>query len=689
MADHGDVPPTLAYAVEPVAPSIIVIDASPAAPASTTARGSDAARNSETSRPPPLGPGIGPGSVNQEDRAWASDVASEPKWDNFCTRYNDGPQRPKKARRNTEVIQDFRSAPSSATHGDRARLTESEQQHAEQMVIEGEQRDEEARAQYFPPAKNYQCSSCLDMYQRSSLLPIHPNLLSWQGSFCQVCYDCLQCRKFPPARDGPQGRTFHRPAIDDDDTFDMNSWEFAQYIHEKNYEMVVLATDHWLCEHCAPNDPHGQLIANYEWRTYCYHCGAARPNSTELWISVMNQHTRKAPVSGPRPAYNSRHPGWFSHQWFYEKNEYYNQQRFQNAQRTAWIQVIANRKGTFQCRVRAMTYQKVLEDLLAEYPGTSKAKRRAILAERAQLFVDAYRAARESMTAEQNARTEAALDRFHDEYERAADDIDFQAKLAETMFPQDHYAQFMDDINKFMSMNFSCRRKICRHFGRATEWIQSVLWPPDLEYDNNGELIDPQPKPKMDMDEALAYGGQYMCPKCGCIYQPWVVDLTNLVPAQKVFAVRVNSTQWNVWLCEWPDTTTQNLINELKGIYAEVKSDCANLDILSLQSKLTNMVAHPDKPFYKTIAIDDYVLASVENANSTRKKLPWRLKHLRQLAGKYYFDHATYEWKDDTVILTQSDLIRIFAYMRFIDTYKRSKQRIAESRGSRDLTSMD
>lgn len=145
-----------------------------------------------------------------------------------------------------------------------------------------------------PSNPKYQCSSCQDNYKKTQVLPIRPNYMSWQGTFLQVCYQCLQCEKFTLTEASA-------PEIEDD-TFHMDRDEYSDWVKtekdKESWEIVCeTVADSWVCPQCS-NPTY--TVTNYPSRPRCRYCDFKRPNAEEMWIAIAHNYAMH-PTMGPRP----------------------------------------------------------------------------------------------------------------------------------------------------------------------------------------------------------------------------------------------------------------------------------------------------------------------------------------------------------------------------------------------------
>jgi hypothetical protein len=400
--------------------------------------------------------------------------------------------------------------------------------------------------------------------------------MSWQGTFLQVCYPCLQCEKFPPTEAAA-------PQIEDD-TFHMDRYEYEEWVsaeqRKENWEIVCESTaDSWVCPPCSTPR---YTVTNYASRPKCRYCDFKQPNADEMWIAIAHNYALN-PIMGPRPRANAIRDhddrqlygdsdgdcakGWFSHAWFTSPDETINKAAFKKANRAAWTQVLANRAGQFQARVRCMSYDKVLLDIANEYPGESRAQHRLVLAQRARDFAELFDVARQACRSEaQKKAMDEASAHWHAQMKCEATDANFQAELATRFFAQHQLLQFLDDITETLAKYFVCRNPECRIYCAAIRWPTTCIFPPALIYDVAGILLDPQPhREPLTKKQIDNLGGHFRCPGCTDRYQPWIEGSKHKprVPAQMIMVLHNQKFTTTAVLCEWASTVTQNLENEL------------------------------------------------------------------------------------------------------------------------------
>jgi len=207
-------------------------------------------------------------------------------------------------------------------------------------------------------------------------------------------------------------------------------------------------------------------------------------------------------------------------------------------------------------RARTISWQEALQDIEREH-GLSTAEWRRVVADRAKIFAVRVLLAFGRSTPIEKHMMAKGFDRFTNNMKKAADDPDLIPKL-ESLF-HDHAADFLDEITEGINDHYLCRRKGCNFVGPNAHWIISST------------------------------GGQFRCPDCGERYQPWrsIKDKTHdtFIPAQKILIFsRIDDADFvlvpkdyceryvnakangkvSMVLTLWPDTITQNLINEFK-----------------------------------------------------------------------------------------------------------------------------
>ena len=209
-------------------------------------------------------------------------------------------------------------------------------------------------------------------------------------------------------------------------------------------------------------------------------------------------------------------------------------------------------------RARTISWQEALQDIEREH-GLSTAEWRRVVADKAKEFAVRVLLAFGRSTPHEKHMMAKGFDRFTNNMKKAADDPDLVPKL-EFLF-HDHAADFLEEITEGINDHYLCRRKGCNFVGPNTHWIISST------------------------------GGQFRCPDCGERYQPWrsVEDKNNdtFIPAQKILIFsRLDDADCRLLskallkdyvsmpvkrdvsmvLTLWPDTITQNLINEFNQL---------------------------------------------------------------------------------------------------------------------------
>lgn len=342
--------------------------------------------------------------------------------------------------------------------------------------------------------------------------------------------------------------------------------------------------------------------------------------------------------------------------------------------------------------MRSVTYDRLIQTLHDDYPLESMASLRRILQGRAQAWADAYKEAKAAVTPERQKAMDAMTDKWQRDLERHAQDPDFtpqltQVQLASNMtfgeeVPLHSFAQFCDHITATQSKYFMCRSRACRHFGPAWHWIMNSSMVPDepLNAEETPHIMNTAFTANIkDFDQ-----GQYKCPMCFLTHAPFKdkndVNGDPWVKANHVMVlnykdpVTKQATQ-STFLCQWPDTISQNLEDGLKMIYNDLQQLCAAGNISEIMAKtveIANRGAH--RTMFERVEVKQAVLTNAFWTNESMQKpsaKKWKFGHLpHNERGRPCVDHAKYEYSDDTVILTQADVMLFIGYSTFLEHFE-------------------
>ena len=168
---------------------------------------------------------------------------------------------------------------------------------------------------------------------------------------------------------------------------------------------------------------------------------------------------------------------------------------------------------------------------------------------------------------------------------------------------------------------------------------------------------------------------------CFLLHQPWRTRSDDSgdpwVKANHVMVLNYKDPQdsskqvRSTFLCEWPDTTTQNYEDGLKVIYHDLQTVIAGGCINEIMAK-TVEIAHKyaRDSIFERVKVPQHVLAQMKTTNASMVKpdaKKWRLGHLNQdHEGHPCVDHAKYEYSDGTVIMSQSDMMLFIGYTSFL-----------------------
>lgn len=204
--------------------------------------------------------------------------------------------------------------------------------------------------------------------------------------------------------------------------------------------------------------------------------------------------------------------------------------------------------------------------------------------------------------------------------------------------------QFLSCVADGVDEYYLCRQKGCGYFSLSANWA----------------FNDP------------SGGGQYRCPLCGIVFQPWV-DNSKVVPCNKLWVVEHTGEgelqtmtgkklkpgdveyipHW------WPPTATTALQERLKEVFYEVDASCKDMTRADLLQKVKQLAEEQSvRSYWREMRMGVDGKAIIDQSNATGKK-KYEYSHLE--SG---FVGSTYIFREGTPVLTQADLARFWGYCR-------------------------
>lgn len=195
-----------------------------------------------------------------------------------------------------------------------------------------------------------QCSICWAHYPRHEMLPVTPQMYSWQGYINVICFDCAQCK----TNNSPWLWQIGKP--------DVNQAEMSaspDVVPEENSTV------------------HSPLK-----RQRVSHDGNAASNmSTEDYVPI--QAFSNEDDTQPKKIYINhvfdKVDGCWKRTPMFSGSDSAAQSAFKKAQKHAWQQYLAHQRETYEIHVEQMTFRKLLQALKTAYPGESQARLRRYL----------------------------------------------------------------------------------------------------------------------------------------------------------------------------------------------------------------------------------------------------------------------------------------------------------------------
>ena len=289
-------------------------------------------------------------------------------------------------------------------------------------------------------------------------------------------------------------------------------------------------------------------------------------------------------------------------------------------------------------RVRCASYMQAKMDIEDRYPGESKTVFRARLLSRSiDLAVD-IAASIARLKPKQKVQCKDRLDSWITEWKERATNPNYVPRLQTITSLTDYLADFVDEVLPGVNEHYFCRQKTCGHIGLAAEW--------------------PHNHPN----------GQYRCPLCAEQYRPWL-DKPGYYKANKVYVTcqdavtdemhqrmtakirsegmddtgppdasnavpdqQGGSAQWKAYPIVWQDTSTRNLITELKAIAMEIDEEMGAVCAEDRLEYILDRVNENPPPAYMTHQPMDPGIAHRLDMLSVGApgKPPWQYGHIKE-----------------------------------------------------------
>lgn len=483
--------------------------------------------------------------------------------------------------------------------------------------------------------RTHQCSKCLRNFQQSQLLIAQedPNY-DVGGSLYKLCFDCCQCR-------GP--------------AFSASASEVAAVLEEERAlgELAAAGVDHHLIDD-----------------------GKLTPATLAGRLSTLRRQRRRVQPDR-RPA-------------FQLSTEEENVKAFKTKARASWRARADSARNIMSQRVRNMNHDEYMKALLEEFPGESRAEiRRKFRAIGSQLATRVNEAIT-AMSANAQKVVGEAMVTWESQLARKAEDLGdndgiYIPEITTNIFLDSHAFQWVDTIVAGLNEFWICRHKPCLMV------IPSVCWL------KNGQG-----------------GWQFRCPACCRLYQPWVKS-TGRIAAQKCLCIsdtpyhpplmlsdsalsrvaveplvvrsaclRLDGSLLDCVLTEWPDTSTENLINTLKaaalGIVDEVRQEVREVPLEESEAKLARLMRVQKVPVQFSIrefTDQQWILDKNKGAKQGTVDADWSFEHLRDEKGAYSYVGMKYPYVEGEEIMTYQQCIQAYALAKYVCSAKVS---IAQSR---------
>ena len=347
-------------------------------------------------------------------------------------------------------------------------------------------------------------------------------------------------------------------------------------------------------------------------------------------------------------------------------------------------------------RARGNSWKEMLDFFRRLYPNESNRRRAILAAKRTTIMVHSALASFRSVDLQTKAMILQVFSLHDRDCEIMTIDIANSLKTIDQDLMGSAYAigmatKIIADINQ----EWICRNPECSVLVKATQWLRNIV----------GD----------ELQDYIAQHGQFWCPRCAKMYQPWkdmpgsdpdvakadaarkkvnagIWDAKRLIPANKAYLMK-NTTghsageandprsigsaagfttddqgdQWLVFLCEWPEITIDNLVSRLKVVSAGL----ANSPPTSPQDLAMKM--------YKKALSDDanlsvswnrarMTLSSIEaiNHRNINAKKPVRLElAANKINGHVEYDYLPVNFKaGQTTIMHMEEQIELWLLIK-------------------------
>jgi hypothetical protein len=218
---------------------------------------------------------------------------------------------------------------------------------------------------------------------------------------------------------------------------------------------------------------------------------------------------------------------------------------FKKAVKTAWkkhAEACGQRWDRLQGRVKNMNDAFAWVDKKHEGEQLSRRQRRTFSKMRIKSFLLAFAAAMKNAPEQTKKALAMVFEEYKTHCEAAAMDPSAPGKMPAGL-KLGAQADWLTEVQKGVTVSFSCRFGACRWYGRNDQWIA---------------------------DEYLSH---YRCPLCKLEYQPWT-GKRRQVPYQKVVHIMRPSGQLCVFPCQWPGSEEDGFLLTCAEAYAaDLKTD--------------------------------------------------------------------------------------------------------------------
>ena len=387
-------------------------------------------------------------------------------------------------------------------------------------------------------------------------------------------------------------------------------------------------------------------------------------------------------------------------------NEEENQKAFRTKARSSWRTRQAKALNDYTQKVRNMNWDKFNQNLEADFPGLNKAEARAKFRSLAGHMAERVYEAIAAMPPRTRQVVIEAMDTFEVQLARKANIKDGDLETFDKQAPPGSSSTVRGEEDQEDSNSLGYIPRVTTNIFLDTasfQWVDTVVagineyWicrfldclliTASVCWLKNGDG-----------------GWQFRCPACQRLYQPWV-KTAGRIPAQKVLCLTDSAYHPPLMLCDdnmqpapveasmvrnacltlggtlvttilsqWPDTSTENLINTLKAatldIVENVRNQVREIPFEESEAKLlalnrSQVLPQQFQLFEFTREQQEWIDKKNAGAKQGTADSQWSYEHLKNGDSYQYFG-MRYRYSEGEEILTYEQTIQMFALSKFV-----------------------